>query len=680
MKMTWSCHPGQCPRPDRVRRAVWPAHALAAASVWASCCGASFAASAPDWVREAAAQATPEHEPDTNALILLADTTVTVQANGKERRLERRVFRILRPQGAQRAADRVDFDSATSRILNFRGWCITPDGRVYDASGRDAAESALPDVLNGYLMGEYRSRMLRVPAAVPGSVVAFEIEEELQPDAPIDEWEFQDTIPVREARYTLELPAGWQFTPTWINYPSSAAVPSGANRWRWEVGNVGAIRVEPQMPPPRAEAARLMVAWVPTGAQRAAFRSWRDIGEWYLHLARSQLAATTPIDNEVAMLAPSTSTTLAKMQALARFVQSDIRYVAIELGIGRYQPHAAADVFTRRYGDCKDKATLLSAMLKQAGLESYYVLVNTARGAITQSTPPNLEFDHVILAISLPRDVDESSLRAIADVPVLGRLLYFDPTDSYTPFGSIRGPLQGAYGLVAGPAGGTLVALPRTPEPSAGITRTARLSLDANGALTGEVHEIWSGDRAATQRGRLDAMATAVDLIKPVESDLAGSLSNFQILKATVGNRSVIGSPLEWTYTIDVQHYAKSTGNLLIVRPRVIGVWSSALLETDKPRQHPIEFDELERNVEEFDIVLPEGFVADDLPPPVDADFGFAAYHSKTEISGGTLRYRRSLEIKQLSLPLARAADLKRFYRIIDTDERTAAVLEKKGA
>jgi len=175
-------------------------------------------------------------------------------------------------------------------------------------------------------------------------------------------------------------------------------------------------------------------------------------------------------------------------------------------------------------------------------------------------------------------------------------------------------------------------------------------------------------------------MAGSIDHIKAVESNLGGSLTNFQILKATVANREAINLPLEWNYAINVEHYAKSTGNLLLVRPRVLGVWSSALLETDKPRRNPIEFDEIERNVEDFDILLPEGYTADDLPPPVDEDLGFAAYHSKTDIAGGTLRYRRVLEIKQLSVPLERAADLKRLYRIIDNDERMVAVLEKRGA
>ena len=68
------------------------------------------------------------------------------------------------------------------------------------------------------------------------------------------------------------------------------------------------------------------------------------------------------------------------MRALAKFVQGDIRYVAIELGIGGLQPHQASDIYSHRYGDCKDKATLMSSMLREIGVESYYLDVNTQRG------------------------------------------------------------------------------------------------------------------------------------------------------------------------------------------------------------------------------------------------------------------------------------------------------------
>ena len=147
-------------------------------------------------------------------------------------------------------------------------------------------------------------------------------------------------------------------------------------------------------------------------------------------------------------------------------MQHDIRYVAIELGIGGWQPHAASEVFTHHYGDCKDKATLMSSMLSQIGVESFYVVINSERGAITPRDARKLGgFNHVVLAIKLPPNISDPSLVATVQHPRLGSLLYFDPTNELTPFGEIGGYLQENYGLLVTPEGGELVELPKQPPP-----------------------------------------------------------------------------------------------------------------------------------------------------------------------------------------------------------------------
>jgi hypothetical protein len=123
-------------------------------------------------------------------------------------------------------------------------------------------------------------------------------------------------------------------------------------------------------------------------------------------------------------------------------------------------------------------------------------------------------------------------------------------------------------------------------------------------------------------------------------------------------------------------NYAKNAGNLLLVRPRVLGSKSSGVLETKEPRKFPLEFEGPLRDTDIFDIVLPPGYEVDELPPPTDADFSFGSYHSKTEASGQMLHYTRSMEIKELSVPVSRMDELKKFYRMIAADERNTVVLK----
>ena len=630
----------------------------------------------PPWMQSQVSAPLPEHDNETDAITLYSDATATVLPNGKIRKTERVVYRILRTEGVERAYARVDFDGQ-GRVTRMHAWSVAPDGKHYEAGEKDAVESALIGVQHGELMGDLRSKVLRIPAAVPGSTVGYEYEEELQPYALLDDWSFQDTIPVREAHYSLELPPGWSYKATWINHPQEPATQTSPTRWQWQVQNINAIKPESQMPPMEAIAGRLSVALLPPNAQGNVFQNWGDLGTWYLNLTVDRRTASPDIQKKVAELAASKTTTLEKIQALAGFVQTDIRYVAIELGIGGLQPHSAADVFTHRYGDCKDKVTLLSTMLKEIGINSQYLLVNTERGAVTETTPVGLDFNHAILAIQLPQDVNNPALLGTVIDPKLGRLLLFDPTDSYTPLGRLAGPLQGGFGLLVTPSGGELLKVPELPTSTNAVQRTAHLTLDADGKLSGDVHEIWLGDPAATERSTLDSMPQETDRIKLIEAVMAGSFSTFQLTKASIANRQVSSKPLEWNYSLEVDQYARVTGGLLTVRPRVLGSMSAEFLETKSPRRYDIQFEGPRQDSDVFEITLPEGYEVDDLPPPVDEEHPFASYHSKTEVIGHTLRYSRTFELKSVSVPVAQANDLKSLYRLILNDERKAAVLTK---
>lgn len=635
------------------------------------------AAEAPAWLHALVSAPLPAHDEQTAAVELLSETIVTVHASGDITKLERRAFRILRPEGRARGALRFDYDTERAKLTSLYGWSIPAKGKDYVVTEGAAVETFLSGIANGQLMSNMRSKVLTIPATDPGSVIGFEVERTLSPYNIIDEWEFQDALPVVEARYTLSLPAGWSYKATWINHAEVAAAEAGRGQWRWVVKDLKAIRPEGSMPPPGALAGRLVLSLIPPAGRGTALQSWSDVGTWYLDLSRSRRDPTADIRQKVMELTTPESTTLAKMQALAKFVQEDIRYVAIELGIGGYQPHAAADVYAHRYGDCKDKVTLLSSMLKEIGIDSHYVLINTYRGVVDASTPPTIAFNHAILAIQAPAGVDEAQLPALVVHPTLGKVLYFDPTDSLTPLGQLRGALQANYGVLVAPGGGELVQLPRMPAAANAIDRTALFKIDDNGALHGDVHEVRRGDQALAQRSVLRSVAQDSDRIRTVESELAGSFTSFEITKASIRNLRITDRPLEWQYSLVSDSYAKSVAELLLVRPRVLGSKSSALLEKKEPRENPIVFNALRRDSDLFEIELPPGYEVDNLPPPVTSDIGIAFYQSKTELVGRVLRYTRTFEIRELYLPADKADVLKQFYRTIENDERMVAVLKR---
>ena len=323
------------------------------------------------------------------------------------------------------------------------------------------------------------------------------------------------------------------------------------------------------------------------GPNLKANADWNAMGKWYFNLVGERVDASAEIKQQVATLTASQSTQLQKMQAIAKFVQHDIRYVAIELGIGGMQPHPASDVFSHRYGDCKDKATLVRSMLREIGVESYHVVINDVRGSVTDDMPAHNGFNHVITAIKLPDGMSDPSLIATLMHPKLGRILFFDPTNELIPFGQLPGYLQANYGLLVTPDGGELIELPQQPSAMNSIQRTAKLTLDPTGTLKGDVKEVRLGERASSERWRLRTVTKDTDRIKPIEDLLASSLSSFHITRASLVNFQQTDQPFGFNYSFESPNYAKNAGNLMLVRPRVIGSKGSGFLETKESTQIP---------------------------------------------------------------------------------------------
>ncbi len=632
----------------------------------------------PEWLKAQAAVTLPAYDEKVSAVVLYDELVTTVAPSGKIRHLQRRALRILRPDGEQWGILRVNFDDQ-ARITNLRAWALPANGKPFVVKEKQAVETSLYGVADGELISDLRTRVLNIPAATPGSTIGYEWEQEERPYLLLSEWDFQDTIPVRVAKFTLNLPPGWNHQSIWLNHAAVEPVITTPGQWQWSLTDLPPIQIERAMPPWQKIAGRMSLSLLKPGNASHNAMSWADIGAWYADLTRGRQDATPEIRRKVAELSNASTTLLDKMNALARFVQTDIRYVAIELGIGGLQPHPAAEVFLHRYGDCKDKATLLASMLREIGIESYYLVINTERGAVNAATAPNLGFNHVILAIALPDEINDASLLAVARHPSLGRLLYFDPTQPYTPLGRLDGSLQANYGLLVTKGSGELLALPQLPTSSSYVRRTAQFKLSAQGDLTGDLRDVRAGDAAANARYGLRLATQESDRIKPVEYLLADSLANFRLQRASVVNLGAIELPFEWRYSLVAPKYAKLTGDLMMVRPWVLGSQSTNLLETREARQHPIEFEGPALESDSFEITLPDGYEIEELPPATHLDIGYLVYDSKTEQIGRTIRYVRTLEVKNLSVPTDKAEQLKQFYRLVYADERHMAVLKRSA-
>jgi len=632
----------------------------AALLLFAAASSAYAAVGVPGWVPASVPSGTPVAA-DTKAVVLLDDILIKVESSSLITTRHRRVVKVLTAAGRDYAYAAVPFDRDT-KILGLRGWGIAPGGMPYAVTERDAVEVS---PYSGELYSDARVKLLRIPGADPGSIVAWEYEQRDRPYMLQAIWQFQDELPVALSRFQILLPQGWTYDARWSHHAPVEHVPGG-----WELRDIPAIADEPRMPAPSSLAGRLAVTFGPSPEPRA--QSWSDIASWFADLASPRLAAAPGLQSKVRELttarAPRDS-----VRALARFAQRDVRYVAIEIGIGGYQPHFASEVFANRYGDCKDKATLLRAMLKEIGVESHYVIVHTTRGVVDPEMPTIYAFNHVILAIRMPSDSAEP-FKATLVHPKAGKLLLFDPTSTTTPFGELPPYLQASRGLLVLEGGGELIALPAHAPDTNQLRRKATLQLTPDGTLKGNVEEVRTGWMASEMRQLLQSM-TASERTRYIESVLSAHLAHYTVAGVAIENLDDPESDLVTKYTIAATSYAVRAGDMTLVRPRVLGQKPETIVDVAERKQgYVTEGPSLQ--TDDIEIAVAPTLKLDELPEPVTVSTPAVQYSSQSEFKDGVLRYRRNYTLNTFFVAREALPELNKAFARILADERASAIFK----
>jgi hypothetical protein len=629
----------------------------------------------PDWVLTAANAKLPVYPPATEAVVLLEDLQVTVQPGGRAVERYREVIKILRQQGRGYAQVFVPF-SNDYKLSALHVWSIGPDGRQYTVKTDQIRE--IGNFFGGMLYVDERAKVVEAPGADPGGIIAYEREQELPSYLSEETWYFQNPVPTFHSVFEVDLPASWKYYSAWIRRDASVPNEIAPNHWRWELQNVPGLDLEdvPMAPAEMALAGRLVVHYSANELPKGDAR-WAAIGDWYDALASARTEGPIEIASKARELTGGSSDLTARIQKVAEFMQRDIRYVGIEIGIGGLQPHSAADVFRNRYGDCKDKVTLMISMLAAVGVRSTYVLVDTHRGFVDPELP-SIRGNHAIAAIELPPGYDDPRMQAIVTARTGQRYLIFDPTNQYIPAGLLPNYLQGGYGILVTGQKSQVIQLPTLKPDSDSVQRSAQFELTGDGTLKGAVTETLFGSSAEHMRRVFNELGE-VKQREAIESALGTSFSNFTLESQAAQNAKNLDKLFVLNYAVTAKSYATAAGaNLLLLRPSVLGSPSWAL--KDKARVYPINMGKTGIWRDSFDLKLPAGYEADELPAPMNIDVGFATFHSEVTADTSNVRYTRELVVKELELDPRKYGDLLKLQATITTDENNKVVLKKKTA
>jgi hypothetical protein len=626
----------------------------------------------PDWAVEAAKTRTPDYAKDAAAIILYDEYLETVDAQGRAVERERRVKRVLKPQGRGEVTCDVGY-SEDEKINYFRVWTIAADEKQYQAQDTDFIETGDTNV--PIMLSTNKVRVAHPPAIDVGATIICESEELLVPYIHENIWQFQKGLPVVYQALEVDLLPGRAHAQSWHNYKPVDPVEVSPNHWRWEIKDMPALTLRdiPSRPDWNALAARMSVQWG-DAAVAGTDNEWRAIGQWFTILEGSRPDPSAEITAQTQSLIAGAPDFYTKLSRITDFIQKNIRYFIVMRGIGGLQANHAADIYRNKYGDCKDKTTLLISMLQVAGIKAYYVPVDDRRG-IVDPQDPSLFGNHMITAIEVPADVQDPRLMAIVKGKDGKRYLIFDPTNERTPVGNLPNYLQGGYGTLAAGTDSQVLALPVLAPGANGTERKGAFTLAPDGTLTGSVDTSHSGPEGADLRMFLkysDEKERREYWENSVARDVPGVvLNSFQFVQP-----AALDKPLEFHYNLTAGQYAHSAGPLLLVRPRVVG--TDVLPFNDKPRTVPIDLNSTGRWHDSYDITLPPGYVVDETPDPIDVDVDFASYHSSVTAKANQLHYEREYIVRQVEIPADKAADFRHLESAILTDEKGTAVLKKQ--
>jgi hypothetical protein len=633
----------------------------------------------PQWLRHAASIQPPKYEAKVGAVVLLDEEEVRVEEGGRVTTTSRYAVRVLNRDGRRSAIGEKTYLTGTSKVRDFRAWLITPAGDARKYGKEKVADVALSQ--DFILYDEGRARIVDASNDTdPGAVFGYEAVVEAKSIVTQFEFAFQGRLPALESRFTLVLPVGWKAQSAMFNAENLKPQISGANEstYTWEMRNLPFLDREPASPNINALAPRLAVSFVPAeGAktgQGKVFANWSDVSRWQSELADQQAVPSQELAQKAQSLVGGAQNDFDRIRAIGRYVQG-LKYVAIETGIGKgggYKPHAAADVFRKSYGDCKDKANLMRTMLKSVGIESYLVAIYSGdRNYVREEWPSPHQFNHMIIAVKVSADVRAG---AVLENSGLGRLLIFDPTDSETPVGYLPENEQASLALVISADHGALLRMPVTPAAANHMVRETRVALAADGSITSQVEERSLGETAAQAR-RLFRRSRP-EYVKVIERWVSNEASGAAVSKIEPGDGA---SDAEFRLRVDftAPRYGRTMqGRLMMFRPAVLPGRESLTL-TDHTRKYPIVLNS--ESVEDtVHVKLPPGFKIDELPGNADLSAPFGHYEAVFRVDGDELLFTRRWEILATTIPATEYSRVREFFEKFWAAEQAPVVLVKQ--
>jgi len=336
------------------------------------------------------------------------------------------------------------------------------------------------------------------------------------------------------------------------------------------------------------------------------FDSWQSFGKWINKLNAGGNILSPERAEEIRKMTDTIKSDKEKVKFLYQYMQQNMRYVSIQLGIGGLKPFPAAFVDQKKYGDCKALSNYMNALLNAVNIPSYYAIINAGinEPAADPAFPDNI-FNHVILC-----------------VPLKGDTTWLECTSNKQPCGKLGAFTENRRALLITPDGGKLVNTPSSAIQENSFQGIAHISLFADGSAkaqlklksTGEYRSMYLGMESTKLTDQKEFLIRYLNIKQPIAF-------NFKEGPDAKGIKEV-NMDLEYD-----RYYDMSVSSKQFYKPSALDVWHFTLPEAKK-RENDFYFDFPMQKSCVTTIDLPPGFEMESLPENVKLKFSYGDYEA----------------------------------------------------
>ena len=566
---------------------------------------------------------------------------------------------------------RLGYNSANEKLDIPYVRVLKADGTVVTA-GPDAVQDVNGSVVQfAPVYTDYREKHVSVPGLRPGDVLEYQDVKLLHaPLAPGQFWTQYDFVQnniVLDERLEIDVPAGRAVKlKSKPGMDPKVTEENGRRIYRWASTHLtpedeGKDKdKEDKDKKKKKKKPSDQVADV----QVTTFSSWEEVGRWYAGLEKERREPSKEVRAKAAELTKGLTTDLDKTEALYDFVAKNFRYVSLSLGLARYQPQAAGDVLHNQYGDCKDKNTLLAALLDAEGLRSSTVLIHSTR-KLDPDVPSPSQFNHVITMLPLGKEE-----------------IWMDTTTEVAPFRLLAYGLRKKVALVIAPGGAAH--LEETPaDPPMRDTELDEIDgkVDESGRLEARRTVTLRGDSELLARVLFRAVPAAKwqTMVEGMNKGLGAEVSGVKVSDPAATREPFViaydvskASFIDWSKKKLELRLPLSTIALVAIGKDVGDEDKDAGgAEAEPSKPEPFKLAPPNDNTYRIKLELASRYTAK-APVAVSVERDYGAYQSSYRVEGNIFTAERKLIMRQGELPTERADDYRAFRQTVlaDTEQR----------